>query len=268
MSEIKVDTVAEKTSANGVTVDGLNIKDSKLVTANSVVETNLTDNIVTLAKMASGTDGNIISYDASGNPVAIATGNDGQVLTSTGAGSPPAFETLPASGLYVKIATTTVSSSVSNVTFSNCFTSSYLKYMIIINGLRPSNVNTDLYYIPLNSSSASSSEHAYAVKQYTYSNSADNLSADNAANVKLWTSTGTGAGKDIHGTLNVFNPLSGSSKHSFTHLFQGYKQSNGAGFLVGAGRSATNETYPSFKLEMSSNNITAGTITVYGLTNP
>jgi hypothetical protein len=96
MSEIKVDTVAEKTSANGVTVDGLNIKDSKLVTANSVVETNLTDNIVTLAKMASGTDGNIISYDASGNPVAIATGNDGQVLTSTGAGSPPAFETLSA----------------------------------------------------------------------------------------------------------------------------------------------------------------------------
>ena len=46
--------------------------------------------------MASGTDGNIISYDASGNPVAVATGNDGQVLTSTGAGSPPAFET-PAS---------------------------------------------------------------------------------------------------------------------------------------------------------------------------
>ena len=46
--------------------------------------------------MASGTDGNIISYDASGNPVAIATGNDGQVLTSTGAGSPPAFETLSA----------------------------------------------------------------------------------------------------------------------------------------------------------------------------
>ena len=41
MSEIKVDTVAEKTSANGVTIDGLNIKDSKLVTANSVVPTNL-----------------------------------------------------------------------------------------------------------------------------------------------------------------------------------------------------------------------------------
>ena len=40
------------------------------------------DNTVTLAKMAPGTDGNIISYDTSGNPVAVATGNDGQVLTS------------------------------------------------------------------------------------------------------------------------------------------------------------------------------------------
>jgi hypothetical protein len=35
------------------------------------VTASLVDNAVTLAKMASGTDGNIISYDASGNPVAI-----------------------------------------------------------------------------------------------------------------------------------------------------------------------------------------------------
>jgi hypothetical protein len=52
----------------------------------------IADDAITLAKMASGTDGNIISYDASGNPVAIATGNDGQILTSAGAGAPPAFE--------------------------------------------------------------------------------------------------------------------------------------------------------------------------------
>ena len=35
-SIVKVDTIQENTSANGITVDGLNIKDSKLVTANSV----------------------------------------------------------------------------------------------------------------------------------------------------------------------------------------------------------------------------------------
>ena len=46
---------------------------------------------VTLAKMASGVDGNIISYDASGDPVAVVTGSSGQVLTSAGAGAPPTF---------------------------------------------------------------------------------------------------------------------------------------------------------------------------------
>ena len=50
------------------------------------------DNAITLAKMAGGTDGNIISYDASGNPVAVATGSSGQVLTSAGAGAVPSFQ--------------------------------------------------------------------------------------------------------------------------------------------------------------------------------
>ena len=58
------------------------------------VTASLVDNAVTLAKMAGGTDGTIITYDASGDPVAVGPGSDGQVLTSTGAGSPPAFETI------------------------------------------------------------------------------------------------------------------------------------------------------------------------------
>ena len=58
----------------------------------ALVTGDLGDDIVTLAKLAGGTDGNIISYDSSGNPVAIATGSDGQVLTSAGAGAQPAFE--------------------------------------------------------------------------------------------------------------------------------------------------------------------------------
>ena len=166
MSEIKVDTVAEKTSANGVTIDGLNIKDSKLVTANSVVTSNVTDanittakiadvnvtegkiadNAITLAKMASGTDGNIISYDASGNPVAVATGNDGQVLTSTGAGSPPAFETLPAGGSWVLLDTQTASGNPSTLEPSAVFSSTYDTYVMIIRRINlQSNGGLSLY---------------------------------------------------------------------------------------------------------------------------
>ena len=62
------------------------------ITANSVVLTGVAaDNSITLAKMASGTDGNLITYDTSGNPAYVATGSAGQVLTSAGAGAVPTF---------------------------------------------------------------------------------------------------------------------------------------------------------------------------------
>jgi len=75
-----------------------NVLDIGTPSDNTVAIAKIQDDAVTLAKMAAGTDGNVISYDASGNPVAIATGSDGQVLTSTGAGSPPAFEAVSAIG--------------------------------------------------------------------------------------------------------------------------------------------------------------------------
>jgi len=61
---------------------------------NSVDTDQLADNAVGLAEMASGTDGALITYDTSGNPVAI-TGNDGQVATSAGANAVSAFEVIP-----------------------------------------------------------------------------------------------------------------------------------------------------------------------------
>ena len=51
----------------------------------------IADDAVTLAKMAPGTDGNLITYDASGNPAYVAAGSATQVLTSQGAGSVPVF---------------------------------------------------------------------------------------------------------------------------------------------------------------------------------
>jgi hypothetical protein len=66
--------------------------DAEHYAAGSVDAAAIADNAVTLAKMAGGIDGKIITYDASGDPALVGPGTDGQVLTSTGAGSPPAFE--------------------------------------------------------------------------------------------------------------------------------------------------------------------------------
>ena len=59
---------------------------------NSVTTSKLGDNSVTLAKMAGGTDGNLITYDASGDPAHVATGSATHVLTSNGAGAAPTFQ--------------------------------------------------------------------------------------------------------------------------------------------------------------------------------
>ena len=77
-------------AANGSALTNLNATN---LASGSVASARLADDSVTLAKMAPGTDGNIISYDTSGNPVAVATGSSGQVLTSAGAGAIPTFQT-------------------------------------------------------------------------------------------------------------------------------------------------------------------------------
>jgi len=69
--------------------------------AAALTSSDIADDIITEAKMANdaigltelkaGTDGELITWDASGNPAAVAVGSSGQFLKSQGAGSVPVF---------------------------------------------------------------------------------------------------------------------------------------------------------------------------------
>ena len=65
----------------------------------TVAEANMANDAIGLAEIKAGTDGQILTFDASGNPSYVGPGTDGQVLTSTGAGSPPAFEDAAGGGV-------------------------------------------------------------------------------------------------------------------------------------------------------------------------
>jgi hypothetical protein len=69
-----------------------------LTNCTGLPEAGLADDAVTLAKMASGTAGNLITYDESGNPAAVATGTATHVLTSNGAGLAPTFQAAAGGG--------------------------------------------------------------------------------------------------------------------------------------------------------------------------
>ena len=83
-------TETELNYVDGVTSDIQTQLDTKL--------SSVADNSVTLAKMASGTDGNLITYDASGDPAYVTTGTSGQVLTSGGVGVAPTFQAAAGGG--------------------------------------------------------------------------------------------------------------------------------------------------------------------------
>ena len=63
--------------------------------------TTVTDNAITLAKMAAGTDGNLITYDTNGDPAYVATGTATHVLTSNGAGAAPTFQAAAGGGATI-----------------------------------------------------------------------------------------------------------------------------------------------------------------------
>ena len=121
MSTLKVDALSSKSTDTdlAITADGSGLVDIetgfKVSGTAGVPTADIRDDAVTLAKMAAGTDGNLISYDASGNPVAVATGTDGQVLTSSGPGAVCAFEDA-AGGAWAVASTSAHSGTTLNVT--------------------------------------------------------------------------------------------------------------------------------------------------------
>jgi len=98
MSTLKADTVQSKSSNTDLTIagDGSGVPNLeagfKVGGVAGVPTASIQDDAVTLAKMAAGTDGNLITYDTSGNPAHVVTGSSGQVLTSNGAGAAPTFQ--------------------------------------------------------------------------------------------------------------------------------------------------------------------------------
>jgi hypothetical protein len=85
-----------------------------------------------LSDLRVGTAGNLITYDASGDPAAVATGTAAQLLTSNGAGAAPTFQDAPASGRHVLIEGRAMSG---NTTESFTGLTGYDDYVFVLSGI-------------------------------------------------------------------------------------------------------------------------------------
>ena len=96
------------------------------ISGSGIVEANLADDAVTLAKMAGGTDGNLITYDASGDPAYVTTGTSGQVLTSGGAGVAPTFQTAAGGGKVLQVIYARTNTTVTKTLSGNAGSGDYV----------------------------------------------------------------------------------------------------------------------------------------------
>ena len=255
---------------NADAVTGAKIADdainSEHYTDGSIDTAHIADNQITLAKLAGGTDGNIISYDASGDPVAIATGSDGQVLTSTGAGSAPAFEDA-GGGAHTLISTATISNAATAAVTG--MDNTYARYLITIDNLKSANDDVAVYMqVIIGGAIKTGTNYPYG---NSTRNSADGAEGNESADSTFFkiskSSIGNATGENFSGEITLYNP---SETSQFKNIgwrnicqdARGTVDTNIGGGYYKDGQAAITGV----SIKMAGGNITSAVIKLYGIT--
>ncbi len=242
--------------------------DSNQLVDGSIDTAHIGDDQVTLAKMASGTDGNVISYDASGNPVAIATGTSGHFLKSQGAGSQPVFA---AAGGAWNIIGTAVASSSASLTITG-LDSTYDTYAIGISELLPATDDVQVYLRMGDSSGVDSgaSDYNYSVGgSWSGATTYGAASSHGATFIQInssQTNVGNAANEGHGAMIYLHRPGDGTSKPmvSGTAWTHHTTATYGSHALLGGSRQSV-ITLDRIQVLFSSGNIASGRMTIWGI---
>ena len=182
------------------------VTEAKIATS-AVTVTKIADDAITLAKMAGGTDGNLITYDASGDPAYVATGTAGQVLTSGGAGVAPTMQDA-AGGMGTLIGSVDVSGSPSTIDFDGLFTSDYNIYKLEGSGIRQSSASDGLRIRFKSGGSFQTSNYMWQIDGIYNGGTALNNGSASDAQIVLTTRGSDAAAGDATGfSLTLYDPL-------------------------------------------------------------
>ena len=223
----------------------------------------LADNAVTLAKMAGGTDGELIGIDASGDPAYIAAGTAGQVLTSNGVGTAatmtsPGFE-------FVSTAAISAAATLSPAT---AFAAGY-DYKIVLEAFGSTTDDKDLYMLFSDDAGVS---YEVGAADYTWCNSvagaAQTMDVSDAQIVLSSTALGSDAGTVNTLEISLINPT-GTSENT-TCYWSGFIMDVTAApvpsVVIGGGRflqDATSVDNVQFTFESAATFKAQGDITVW-----
>ena len=224
------------------------------------------DNAITLAKLAGGTDGNIISFDASGDPVAIATGSSGQALTSGGAGAAPAFADAGGGFEFVEKVTASTSATVDLGDDSNVVAG--YDYIILFDAADFSAdqaAATFIMQFGTGSTPTYQTSTVYATQGQYISTTTEDTSArlTSQAGINIGSTTninigGAGANETVTGEIYIFSPASNRKTRCMMKMMFEDNSANGPVASWGYGERAADDVVTSFRIKPSSGNVTSG----------
>ena len=210
--------------------------------------------------MADGTDGNLITYNASGGAAAVATGSSGQVLKSAGAGSAPSFG---ASGGYTFVQELTASSS-SDLKFEGL--SGDFDYLIVAKALNNStDAHIDVHFGA--STTYATANYQYQMSRFTQ-DQGQTVGAGNDGSgqngIRLSQGTfGAGSGEYVDGAWQFFNLANGDEN---TFMFGQFLAESSTGQETGVinwGRYEVNAAQTDIRFKPSTGSFTDGKLALF-----
>ena len=176
--------------------------------------------------------------------------------------------------VYTQVATVTTSTGVGHLSLPSCFTSTYTNYYVVFNRLQVGTNGADFRMLFNYGNDASNdAQYHHFSALHRYPSTSDAWSGVNQSHIKLAQAQKSGAGRYINGFMYIMHPLSTTDGITNGVWQLSNNSNNGAGSAVtvgsfGNGEAGSNSDYTGFEFFASTGNVTNGTITVYGITNP
>ena len=186
--------------------------------------------------------------------------------------------TVTGAGRYNLLTTTTVTTDVSDVTFSNSFiTSTYKIYVCEFYNVKPAS-DDQQFFMRVSTDNFSSNSQADMINRGMRDTGDDSSSASSAFGDVYQTSsegirlTGKGAdsggdtGRSVNGHCILYNAADSGLDTSWQWDIQLYANDGYQGFFKGAGQMESAATHNAWRFLFNSGNIDTGTFKLYGVT--
>ena len=233
------------------------------------------DNSITLAKMAGGTDGQVITYDASGDPVAIGPGTAGQVLTSAGANLPQTFADAGGGAWNFLSTVSATGATNASLDITTGIDNTYKIYKIEITDLIPNadNVNVVLRMGDSSGFDSGASDYSWISVGFYSGASTWTFPSPLADSTDSWIELASGAGNPYLGTdtgegYNASLTLNRSTTGVFTSIrgtafYQLYTGEESGSTIFGQRNSGI--TLDRIQIFVPSGTLDSGSMSLYGL---